>query len=384
VDGEYNLEPIRVLQIVDSLNRRSGVSSVIMNLYRNIDRRKIQFDFLINFNDRLPNYEEEVSDLGGKIYRVTSPSLKNILTFVSEVNNFFKSNITYDIIHSHTPTLNVFFFPIAKRHNIINCIAHSHNSKYSDRKMNVLRNYLMLLPTNQISNVRLACSRKAGSFLFGEKSLEKGLVKIVNNAVDCEKFRFNKKVRIKLRDELNLNDKFVVGHVGRFSEQKNHIFLINIFREIHLKRKNAVLLLIGDGELKVKIQEQVNYLGLKEHVKFLGTRSDIHEVMQSMDVFVMPSLFEGLPVVGVEAQAAGLPCFFSDVVTDELAVTSNISYISLEDSANSWANIIINNSSSIIRKDTYSEIQMAGFDIKCEVKKLEELYLNLSNETKDR
>ncbi|SEC11351.1 glycosyltransferase family 1 protein [Paenibacillus sp. GP183] len=371
---------IRVLHIVDSLNRGSGVMSVIMNLYRNIDRSKVQFDFLVSF-DKSPNYEEELINMGAKVYHLTPPTLKNIRSYINEIDEFFNTHATYTIIHSHTPTFNLFIFPIAKKYGIKFRIAHSHNSKYSDKLLKAIRNYFMLLPTNLIANVYLACSNKAGEFLFGKKALKEGKVHIINNAIDCERFKYNEIIRGRVRKELEIENQFVIGHIGRFSEQKNHTFLIDVFYEVLKKSKNALLLLVGDGDLQKSIMEKVNSLNIQDQVKFLGVRSDINNLMQAMDVFVMPSLFEGLPVVGVEAQASGLPCIISDNVTKEIKV-ANVQFLSLRSPISEWAERILEFNVKHFRVDSTDDLRKAGFDIKQEAKKLKELYVKLESMNK--
>ena len=207
-----------------------------------------------------------------------------------------------------------------------------------------------------------ACSKLAGEWLFGKENVENGKVKIIHNAVDYQKFKMNEEVRNSIRKELNIEDKLVIGHVGRFTNQKNHTFLIDIFNEIHKKNSNSVLMLVGIGEKEDEIKEKVKKLEIEQNVLFMGFQDNVNELMWAMDVFLMPSLYEGLPVVGVEAQATGMPCFMSkDVVTDEVKITEGVKFISLNETAEKWAEEILN--SDLERKDTRDDLKKAGYFI---------------------
>ena len=221
----------------------------------------------------------------------------------------------------------------------------------------------------------MCCSELAGRWLFGSKVYNQGKVYLLNNAIDLEKFKYNKKIRDKKRRELGISeDTLVIGHIGRFVEQKNHRFLIEIFNEIHKKENNTILVLAGQGPLMNEIKEKVNCLHLENNVKFLGQRNDANELYQAFDVFLLPSLYEGLPVVGVEAQATGLLCFFSDDMTKETKILDSTVFMSLNQKPDYWADTILKYQYNYIRKNTVNEISNNNFNINLEAEKLEKFY----------
>ena len=239
----------------------------------------------------------------------------------------------------------------------------------------VLRPFSKLFATEY-----MCCSELAGRWLFGDKEYDKGNVYLLNNAVDLEKFKYNKNIRKKMRKSLDISDdRLVIGHVGRFVEQKNHRFLIDIFNEIYKKNNNSLLLLAGQGPLMDEIKNKVKSLKLEKNVKFLGQRDDIDVLYQAFDVFLLPSLYEGLPVVGVEAQATGLLCELSNDMTKETKVLDTTRFMSLDDTAEEWANKILDDVKKYKRVDTYKEMTTKNFNIKNESKKLEEKYEELLN-----
>lgn len=368
---------IKILHIVSSLDRGSGVMNVIMNYYRNIDGRKIQFDFLSwSEEDRATTYSDEIEELGGNIYSIQKPGLTK--TYYNDIKLFFEKYAwNYKAVQLHEVYLNMFIAPMARKYGINHIIAHSHTTEYSDIKLNAIRNRILCVPLKYNTDIYFACSKAAGEFLYGKKYVQRGKVKIIQNAIDCEKFCYKEEIRTRKRKEFNLQEKFVVGHIGRFNEQKNHEFIVDIFFKIYNENKNSVLMLVGEGFLKEEIKKKVNKLKIADRVFFLGQRTDVDELLQVMDVFVLPSLFEGLPVVLVEAQSSGLPCYTSNAVTKEVKITDNINYLSLKTSAEVWADNILKNN-QLNRQDNSENVRNAGFDIKIETKKLEKIYLNLA------
>jgi glycosyltransferase involved in cell wall biosynthesis len=371
------MNKLKVLHIVGSLSIRSGVSSIVMNYYRNIDKSKVQFDFIIHSKPDI-TYEKEINKMDGKIYRLPNLSLKNIFPLYKAVKTFFneKGN-EYQLIHVHTPSLCIFYFPIAKKTGIKNRIAHSHNTKYSDYFFRSVRNYILTKPIKKYTTKKIACSKLAGAFLFGIKDVQNGNILILKNGIECNKFRYSFIVRNEFREKLKLKNKFVIGHIGRFNKQKNHNFLIDIFFEIYKKNNKSVLLLIGEGELLPFIRKRVEELGISNSVLFWGRSKNINELMQAMDLFLLPSLYEGLPIVGIEAQASGLPCIFSSNISDEVKVLDDVRFISLKKSASYWADEVLKIYKNYDRIDTCPEILHAGYDIKQIAKSIEEFYLNL-------
>ena len=363
-------EPIRVAQIMGKWVG-GGVEAVVMNYYRHIDRDKIQFDFICDDDStRIPT--EEIEKLGGKVILI-SPYQK-VFKYHKTLKKVLQEG-QYKIVHSHINALSVFSLWAAKSAGVPVRIAHSHStSNKKEWKKTLLKN--ILRPFSKVfATDYFCCSELAGRWLFGNKTYDQGKVYLLNNAIDVDKFKYDEKIRKEKRKELNIKDnQLVIGHIGRFVQQKNHEFLIDIFNEIYKQEKNAILLLIGEGPLKEEIQNKVNELGLDKNVKFLGQRSDANELYQAMDVFVLPSLYEGLPVVGVEAQAAGLPCFFSSDMTKETKVLDATQFIDLTENYKKWASRILKQLIKYKRKDTSSKIATYNFDIIKEAEKLSNYY----------
>lgn len=368
------MKVIRVLQIVDSLNISSGVMSVIMNWYRNIDRNKVQFDFMVNF-PKERSHEKEIIEMGGRIYYMPSPSIKNVKSYLSSINDFFRENNTYKIIHLHTPTLGFIYHSIAKKYGIKNRITHSHSTMYSDSVFKIIRNYMLCLPLNKLSTTKLACSQTAGEFLFGKN---KEFI-VINNAIDCRKFSYNKKIRKKVREELNINDELVIGHIGRIEKEKNHTFILDIFKQLHDKNSNSILVLVGEGTLRSEIESKAIEIGIREKVYFLGVRTDVHRILQAIDILLFPSLFEGMPMVCIEAQGAGARCFVSDTITKAVDISELINFLSLKADADEWAQKILETKGESIRSGKVNEIKKAKFDIRDVTKQLELTYVQLYN-----
>ncbi len=366
-------EPIRIAQIMGKWVG-GGVEAVVMNYYRNIDRNKIQFDFICD-DDSTCIPKEEIENLGGKVILI--PPYQKVLKYHKELKKVLKEG-QYKIVHSHINALSVFSLWAAKSAKVPVRIAHSHST--SNKKewkktllKNVLRPFSKLFATDYF-----CCSELAGRWLFGNKTYDEGKVYLLNNAIDVDKFKYNEEIRKQKRKELKIKDnELVIGHIGRFVQQKNHEFLIEIFNEIHKQNKNTILLLAGDGPLKEEIENKVKELGLEKNVQFLGQRKDANELYQAFDAFVLPSLYEGLPVVGVEAQAAGLPCFFSTDMTKETKVLDTTQFIELTHIPKYWADKILKTLKSFKRQNTTFEITNNNFNIKSETEKLEQQYRQL-------
>lgn len=366
-------EPIRVLHVIGSMNR-GGAETMIMNLYRHTDHSQVQFDFVENSSDPAA-FDEEIIKLGGRIYRCPHYNGKNHRVYVKWWNDFFKAHPNqYQIIHGHLGSTAAIYLAIAKKFGIYT-IAHSHNSG-TDRGVKTLLYKVMSYNTRNVADYFFACSTPAGIDRFGNKIVRGGHYSLLNNAIETDTFVYGDSVRKGVRRQLGLADELVIGHVGRFNPQKNHPFLLDIFAALLKKESNAVLLLVGGGEGMSKMQEKVQELGIAEHVRFLGVRSDVADLMQAMDVFVLPSLYEGLPVTMVEAQAAGLPCIISDKVPPECILTEGlVDIMTLSASPEAWAEKILAKR-AIPRTDRRAEIAAHGFDITTEAVKLQEFYLN--------
>ena len=368
-----NSEPIRVAHIMGKMIS-GGVESVVMNYYKNIDKDKVQFDFIID-EDSTHIPKIEIENMGGRVILV--PPYQNLALYIKMLKKIFKMN-KYKIVHSHINSLSVFPLYAAKVSNIPIRIAHSHStSNKKEWKKNIIKNILKPLSKINASHY-FCCSELAGRWLFGNKTYDRGKVTLINNAIDIDNFMYDETIQYKIRKELNLSNKLVIGHVGRFVNQKNHTYLIDIFYEIHKKNKNTVLLLIGEGPLLNEIKLKVEKLELNQAVKFLGVRNDVNILMQAIDVFILPSLYEGLPVVGVEAQASGNLCILSENMTKDTRILKTTKFLSLSESPEYWAEEILKAQKSFVKKNTKKEIIQACFDIKTESKKLERLYINLN------
>lgn len=346
---------IRVLQVVPNMHR-AGLETLIMNVYRNIDREKVQFDFLVHYKEKF-DYDDEIEALGGKIYHLSVRNDSNFTKYLKDLKKFFESHPEYKIIHGHMDSFGFLYSRTAKRAGVPTIIAHSHNSLIEPNLKGWIKN-LMNKPWKYYANVLFACSNKAGRFMFGDSSFT-----VVNNGIKCEDFVYNPAIREEYRKKLKWEDKIVIGHIGRFQRQKNHCFLIDIFEAYAKNHSNAVLALVGGGALEEEIRALVSKKKLEDKVLFMGVRSDMCELYQAMDIFVLPSLFEGLPVVGVEAQAAGLPMLMSDTITDELCVTNLVESLPLTSSAEVWAEKIDQMLYTVKRRNTLEEMNQAGFNI---------------------
>ena len=364
-------KPIRVAQIIGKW-LGGGVESVVMNYYRNIDRSEIQFDFICDEDSTNIPYDE-IESLGGKVILI--PPYQKVIKYHKELKRVLKEG-NYKIVHSHINTLSVFSLFAAKCAGVPVRIAHSHSTTNKKEKSKNLMKQLLRQFSKVFATDYMCCSELAGRWLFGDKEYDKGNVYLLNNAIDLDKFKYDEVVRREKRKELNIDDDtLVIGNVGRFVEQKNHRFLIDIFNEVHKQNENSILLLVGQGPLMEEIKEKVKSLGIEDSVKFLGQRNDINELYQAFDVFCLPSLYEGLPVVGVEAQATGLLCVFSDDMTKETKVLDTTEFLSLNQSAEEWAHNILYDVKKYKRVDTSKEMTAKNFNIKEETKKLEEYYL---------
>ena len=362
---------LRVLQCVNDMHR-AGLETMLMNYYRHIDRNRIQFDFLTH-RPYSSDYDEEILSLGGKIYHAPRLYPQNYPAYFRWMKNFFHEHPKYQIVHSHIDSMSYLPLLAAKRAKIPYRIAHSHNTLIDKDFKYILKQYFRYkLP--DVANYYCACGKQAGEFLFPNKNFT-----IIPNAIEADKFKFSEDLRKKKRRELNVENDFVVGHVGRFSYAKNHKFLINIFLEIHKKKAKSVLLLVGVGEKEDEVRKQVSQLRLENQVRFLGNRSDVNELYQAMDVLLMPSLFEGIPVVGVEAQFADLPCFFSENVPQEVQFNHNVNFISLAFSPGKWAEQIISYD-KISKKRNNNIVENSRYNIQFAHSILEEFYLNLLNQ----
>lgn len=368
---------VKVLMFVDRM-RHGGIQQFILENVKHMDLTKLTIDVLTLDDGQNYPLEQEVQDVGANFYKLKGVWVQtpyDYITYAKAIQKFFQQHSGYKVIHMNASSKNFILLRYAKRYGIPVRIAHSHNIDFQTN--NIIKKCagnIFKIILNKYATDYFACSKLAGKWLFGKKYVEQGKVIVIHNAVDFEKFQFNKEIREIVRNELRIsNDALLIGNVGRFTLQKNHIFLLDIFNEIQ-KKKDAVLILIGIGELEAEIREKVQILNLTDKVIFAGFRNDVYKVLQAMDVFLLPSLYEGLPIVGVEAQANGLPIFTSkDVVTNEVKISDSLTFISLEKTAENWAEIILQ--SDLTRRDTKEQLKKAGYFIEDAAKALSKFYL---------
>ncbi|WP_342562653.1 glycosyltransferase family 1 protein [Paenibacillus sp. FSL R7-0345] len=363
------MKPVRILHVIDGL-KSGGAETFIMNIYRNIDRNNIQFDFLIR-NQNGDVYSSEVKKLGGKIF-FTAPFPRQPFNNFKDLIKFFKNNSDYRIMHVHANSL-VYIIPLlfARINKFNKIVLHSHNTKSVNRISRFIH-LINRLFINKIITDRFACSLEAGKWMFGkEKSM------IINNAIDAKTFEYDINKRTNIKKQMGLDGKIIVGHVGRFVNQKNHIFVLRIFKEMVRNSERFVLLLVGDGPLKSKIEKEAEMLNIKKYILFTGIRDDVSDLFQIMDVFLFPSLYEGLPFTLIEAQASGLPCIISDTISNEAVITDLVVRLSLESSSQLWVNEIIK-ALNFDNKRTgkYKEIRKTKFDVKNNTEWIEKFYLS--------
>lgn len=345
---------------------------MVMNYYRHVDRTKVQFDFLVH-REQPGVYEDEIKSLGGRIYRMCPIYPQNFARYKRDIRAFFQEHPEYKIVHSHMSELGYFAFKEAAKQGVPVRICHAHNAPHGfDIKM-IMRTYFKKRMMPYLTHLFM-CGLESGRWLYGKQNESRFIM--LNNAIDAAAYTYAPAKRMEMRRELEIADELVVGHVGRFNPQKNHPFLLAIFAALLKKEPNAALLLVGGGEDMPKIQAKARELGIADHVRFMGVRSDVADLMQAMDVFAFPSLYEGLPVTMVEAQASGLPCIISDMVPPECILTEGlVDVMPLSAGAEAWADAILEKRKPP-RTDHSAEIAAHCFDITTEAVKLQEFYLS--------
>lgn len=357
---------IKVLHVVPNM-QSGGLETFIMNVMRN-KSDEIEFDFLVHYKER-KFYDDEIEKLGGKIYRFSLRDDNNIFKYILELNRFFKEHQEYKIIHCHMESISFLVFLIAKKNNIKIRILHSHNIDCEKNFKGRIK-YLLSKLSKYNSTYNLACSKKAGKYLFGKRKFS-----LINNAIDFKKFRYNLKKRRQIRKELNIKkNTTVIGHIGRFCNQKNHSKVIEIFYEYQKINSDSVLVLVGEGQNLKEMKEKAKKLNILDKVKFLGVRKDTDSLYCAFDVFLFPSLFEGLGIVLIEAQASGLYCYTSKkVVPKEAKISNRLKYIDLDLPSDVWAKKIIKDN-NYDRKNMKFTKNKDNYDINKTVRKLEKIY----------
>lgn len=362
---------VRILQCVNSMDR-AGLETMLMNYYRNIDRNEIQFDFLTH-RPYKSDYDDEILTMGGRVYHAPRLYPQNYLKYFAYMKSFFKEHPEYKIVHSHIDSMSYLPLLAAKKAGVPVRIAHSHNTAIDKDFKYILKQYFRMKITSA-ANVYFACGEEAGKFLFVNKPFE-----LIPNAIAPDNFIYNAEARKCIRAELGVENKLVIGHIGRMSYQKNHMFLIDIFKELSVMCPDAVLMLVGVGEKEQEIRQHVKTLGIDSSVRFLGKRNDAYRIYQAMDMFVLPSLFEGVPVVGIEAQFCDLPCFFSDNIPSEVKFNSKCRFIPLRAGAKYWAKQIFSACNELdTRSSLREEILNSQYDINKAKSILTDKYYKLS------
>ena len=362
---------IKVLMLVPNLFVANGVASFVMNYLRNLNHDEVQVD-IASYKEGDSIYYAEVEAAGGKMFFL--PGIKNIPAHIKACNKILSEG-QYDIVHDNTLHISIPMMWCAKRKDVPVRILHSHNSKLGETPAKELRNQIFRPVLCSLATDYLACSELAGKAMFSDRKFT-----VLPNVIQTEKYHFDEDIRALIRQKMDAADKFVVGTVGRLAEQKNPFFAIDVFECLLKAVPNAEYWWVGSGPLEEAVQDYVSKKGLAEHIKLLGSRNDVTDLYQGMDVFFLPSLFEGLPVTGVEAQAMGLPMIVSDTVTKEMVYTDLVDYVSLNSSKEIWAehlkkvvekNLNRNYYRNDLRKSCFSDVGCGN--------RLEEIYKNFLN-----
>ena len=359
--------PIKVLHVITGMGS-GGAEMMIMNWYRNIDRSKVQFDFLLRSRENI--YADEIEKLGGKVY-YTAEYPRHYLKNLSETLAFFKEHASeYSAIHVHcNALLYVNGFDIAKKYGIKTRIIHSHNTKAKNRIYGIVHK-LNRGRVRRVATHFMACSSDAGKWAFNDKIK----YDVLTNGIDAAKYSFNSDARERMRHDLGLGDSFVIGHVGRFLDVKNHKFLVDVFERMARKNDRAELVLVGTGPLEEEIKQIVADKGLSDRVHFLGVRKDVHELYSAFDCFAFPSKYEGMPVALLEAQTSGLPCIVSSAVSVDSVVTNFVKMLPIDD-ADVWAEKIYKTEPHC-RENSWKQVESSGFGIASSTEKLQKCYLS--------
>lgn len=367
---------IRILHVIGSMNC-GGAENLIMNIYRKIDKTKIQFDFVVHTKEHC-FFDDEILDMGGKIFRTEKYVIKNHVSYKNWWRKFLQEHTEYGVIHGHINSSAAIYLKEAKRQKRYT-IMHSHISNSGGGIKGVLKDIIQY-PIRFYADQRIGCSDDAAKWLYGKEIAEKEDTLIVKNGIDGRHFQYDPSSRIRIRDQFHIEDETKIYiHVGRFMTQKNHPFLIDIFQCIQKKQPNAELWLLGEGEEKEKIVRKAESLGLSKKIRFLGVRADVPPYLHAADVFLFPSLYEGLPLTIVEAQAAGLPVLTSGAVPKEADIGAGLlHWLSLSDPQEKWADMAIELSIGD-HVDTYEQVLASGYDINNTVQCLVEIYGNVKN-----
>ena len=366
------MEQYRILHVLGKLNR-GGAETMVMNLYRNINKEKFQFDFIIHTDD-VCEYTEEVLKLGGRIYSVPRYYFFNHLKYKKAWKEFFYNHKEYKIIHGHVRSTASIYLKIAKK-NRLTTISHSHSISSGKGLAAIIKN-IFQYRIRYIADYFMGCSKKANEWLFGKKVANSEKCKVIKNGIEIEKFVFDFRVREEIRNKLKIeNEDIVIGHVGRFSPEKNHQLIVEVFSKIYKKNNKYKLILIGGGPEKETVINRCKQNNILNNVIFLESISNIYDYLQAMDIFIMPSKYEGLGMALIEAQVSGLKCIASNKIPAEAKITDNVTFLELD--FNKWVEVI---QKCDIERKCESNQYIQEYDINNVTKELEQFYLQIRRE----
>ncbi len=361
-------EPIRILHVLGN-TQLGGAESRIMDLYRHLDRGRVQFDFLVH-TDQEGYYDQEIHALGGRIFRVPRFRLYNFFTYKKALNAFFQKNHEFRAVQGHMTSTAAIYLPIAKKTGVPMTIAHARSAGVDKGIKGILTRWMRRNLSRKADRL-FACSRLAAISVFGEKAVKEGKTTFIPNAIDCPVFTFCPEKREEIRKRLGIENRYVIGHVGRFHYAKNHSYVLRVFASLCEKEKERsyVLLLLGEGGGMEAAKQQAAGLGISDRVLFLGNQRNVYDYYQAMDYFLYPSRYEGLPGTIVEAQTAGLKCLMSDTICEEVAVTELVTAMSIQEPPEKWADEICR-TGDYKRKSHVQEMREAGFDVNSQTEKM--------------
>lgn len=371
-------EPIRVLQVIGAMDR-GGAESMIMNLYRGIDKTKVQFDFLVH-TKKEGRFDAEIKELGGRIFSISRFTGINSLAYYLECNKFFKEHPEHKIVHGHIGSCASLYLEAAKRNGKFT-IAHSHSAMTSINNLHDLFYRFFSYPTRYIADQLFGCSTEAGIARYGKKMVKREKYSNFCNAIELKKYLYDSSLRKTVRHNLHFTDKdIVIVQVGRLTQQKNPAMIFSVFQEIVRINENAICLWVGTGPDEEEYRKKIADIGLSDKIIMTGVRSDIPDILQAADCFLFPSLWEGLPVSVIEAQAAGLPCVLSDTISREVEISNLVEWHGLVESPKVWADrcLQLAMTNRAVRKSPEQTIIDNGYDIDTTSKWLADFYINHS------
>ena len=367
-------DALRVLHVLGGLNR-GGAETMLMNLYRTIDRTKIQFDFIIH-SDSKQDYTDEILEMGGRIYSFPKYSLKSCFAIKGKWRRFFTEHPEYKIMHSHLRSYASVYFPIAKKFGL-KTIIHSHSTS-NGRGLGSIAKKILQYPLRHQADYFFGCSKESAEWLVGKKAVSGDRYHTLPNSISTERFKFNTEARERIRAEKSFGEKTVYVHVGRLHPAKNHDFLIEVFAKIHEKNPESALMCVGEGELRAEIEARIHQLGLSDSVCMIGSVPNVEDYLMAADAFLFPSKWEGVPVTVVEAQAAGLPCFVSDKITEGVCISELVTRLPIDQGADVWEKAI--GDATLGRLDVIEKIKKSGYDVNSSAEWLADFYESLQKE----